>query len=221
MFRLLLRVFIGGLGLAACRQAEPRAAPETVQVARTREGAPFAYERIALDTTRPPGTIVDSVFPMPEMMRRFREGLPAVTALADAPASREALVEQFVQALASQDRPALGRLTLSRAEFAWLYFPATSDFTTPNGLPPTLRWTQLTLASEKGIGRALDRMGPSLTLERLECPRPPVPMGPARLHVDCTVRIRKSDRSLFTGRLFGPILEYAGHFKFTGYSNQM
>jgi hypothetical protein len=221
MFRFSLSTAIALLGLVACTKAEPQVAADSATIALTPEGAPYAYERIPLDTTRLPGTIVDSVFPMPEMMRRFRDGLPEVTALVGAPTSRQALVEAFVTALATRDVPTLGRLTLSRAEFAWLYYPATSDYTRPNGLPPTLRWNQLTLASEKGIGRALDRMGPGLTLEQLDCPNPPVSMGPAVLHVECMVRIRMSDKSLFTGQLFGPILEYAGGFKFTGYTNRM
>jgi hypothetical protein len=221
MRQLLLPVSLAAFGLSACAPSEPRATADSAVIAQTAEGAPFAYERIPLDTSREPGTIIDSVFPMPEMMRRFRAGLPEVTALVDAPTSRQALVEQFVAALAARDVAALGRLTLSRAEFAWLYYPVTSDFTQPNGLPPTLRWTQLTLASEKGIGRALDRMGPGLSLQRLDCPNPPVTMGPATLHVDCTVRISKADGSLYSGQLFGPILEYAGHFKFTGYTNRM
>lgn len=212
-------------GLAGCGRSDaPRGVPnaETVAVL-TPEGTPYAYSRIALDTTRKSGGVIDSVFPMPEMMRRFRVNLPELRALDGGAASRQALATEFVAALSSRDKATLGRLTLSRAEFAWLYFPITPNAARDNGLPPTLMWDQITLASEKGIGRALDRIGGrgALTLERLDCPKPPVTQGPATLHEDCTLVLRNADGAEYKGRLFGPILEYGGRFKFIGYTNDM
>ncbi len=212
-------------GLAGCGPtAEPLEKPSTDKVVLvTPEGSPYAYPRIPLDTTRTPGSVIDSVFPMPEMLRRFRANLPELRALNGGATSRQALATAFVAALASRDKPTLGQLTLSRAEFAWLYFPTTPNAARDNGLPPTLMWDQITLASEKGIGRALDRIGGrgALTLERLDCPNPPVTQGPATLHDGCTVVLRQVDGTEFKGRLFGPILEYAGRFKFIGYTNDM
>jgi hypothetical protein len=160
---------------------------------------------------------------MPEMLRRFRAGLPEVRDLAGGATSRTALAEQFVAALGARDKAALGMLTLSRAEFAYVYFPTTPDASQPNGLPPTLRWDQITLASEKGIGRALERIGGrgALTLVMLDCPNAPISQGPVTVHDGCTVRLRLADGSEFNGRLFGPILEHARRYKFIGYSNDM
>jgi hypothetical protein len=219
-------LLLAASSLVACagRDSQPAASESTaVTTATTASGTPYAYDRIPLDTSRRPDAVIDSVFPMPEMLRRFRVGLPAVRTLDGGAPSRQALVAQFAAALAAQDKATLGRLTLSRAEFAYLYFPHTPDAELPNGLPPTLRWDQITLSSEKGIARALDRIGGkgALTLTRLDCPNPPVSQGPVTLHDGCTVRLTKADGSEFNGRLFGPILEYAGRFKFIGYSNDM
>ena len=185
-------------------------------------GVSYAYDRVPLDTTRRSDAVIDSVFPMPEMLRRFRDGLPALTALDGGASSRQDLALQFVAALSARDTRTLGRLTLSRAEFAWLYFPNTPDALMPNCLSPQLRWTQITLNSEKGISRALERVGGSpLTLAALDCPNPPVTTGAIALHDACTVALNKTDGTSFRGRLFGPIIESGGRFKFVGYSNDM
>jgi hypothetical protein len=209
--------------IVACTAREqPATRVDSSRAAVTPEGTPYAYERIALDTTRPPGTIIDSVFPIPEMIRRFRTGLPETSVLSDGEPTRQALVTRFIMALSRKDRSVLGRLTLSRAEFAYLYFPNTPDATNPNGMPPTLRWDGIMRNSEKGATRALSRVGgQSLTLEALDCPNAPVSSGAMRLHHGCTVRINQADGSVFNGRLFGSIIEIAGRFKFVGYSNDM
>ena len=159
---------------------------------------------------------------MPEMIRRFRSGLPELTALQGGELSRQALITRFVAALAASDKVTLGQLVLSRAEFAYLYFPNSSDAAMANGLPPQRRWDQVTLRSEKGIGRALTRVGGKpLTLENFDCPNPPVTTGPMKLHTGCTVRLQQSGGEKFAGPLFGSIIEYAGRFKFVGYANDM
>lgn len=206
---------------AAC--ARGRDGQATVaESAAPASGVTYAYERRPLDTTRAPGTIVDSVFPMPEMLRRFRSGLPETRALTGGAGSPEALVRRFIAALSARDRTALGQLALSRAEFAWLYFPATPDAEQDTGMPPTLRWDAVTRNSETGITRALTRVGgQALTLQSLDCPAPARAVGTMRLHEGCTLRLSLADGGRFTGRLFGTIVEIDGRFKFVGYSNDM
>jgi hypothetical protein len=230
LFRLLmlslrtLAVLCLSSALASCNGSKPSGAADSAAaaVARDTNGVPFAYERVSLDTSRTPGTIIDSVFPMPEMIARFRTGLPQLAAMQGGELSRQALVSRFVAALAASDKTALGQLAISRAEFAYLYFPNSSDAAMPNGLPPQRRWDQINLRSEKGIGRALTRLGGKpLTLDSFDCPNPPVTTGLMTLHDGCTVRLHRADGEKFAGPLFGSILEYAGRFKFVGYANDM
>jgi hypothetical protein len=210
--------------LAGCQPSAegPRTDSGAAAMARTETGAPYAYERVALDTTRPPGTIIDSVFPMPEMIRRFRIGVPEVQSLTGGAESPRALVDRFVEALATKNTRALGAMTLSRAEFAWIYLPAVTDSSDSRAMPPALRWDNLLLPSEKGIARALDRIGgKALRVNALTCPSPATRRQAVVLHERCVVDLSSTDGAAFRGRLFSAIVEYHGQFKFLGYSNDM
>ena len=218
----IVAALAGAVIAAACSKTSPSSDASATVAARDTNGVPFAYQRIPLDTSHTPGATIDSVFPMPEMVKRFRSGLPRLSSLQGGDASRQALVTHFVSALAASDRITLGQLVLSRAEFAWLYYPNSRDATMPNGLPPQRRWDQVTLNSEKGIGRALTRLGGKpITLESLDCPNPPVTTGAQKLHDGCTVKLTLADGTTFSGPLFGSIIEYAGRFKFVSYTNDM
>lgn len=211
--------------LAGCARVERPSTESAAAVSTTAvtpSGSPYAYERLPLDTTHPPGTTIDSVFPMKEMIRRFRDGLPDVTALHGGESSRQALITAFTGALAARDTRTLGTLALSRAEFASLYFPNTLDATRDAGLPPQRKWDQIVLNSEKGIARALSRLGGGpLTLVSLDCPNPPITSGLMKLHEGCVVHLTRGSEAVFNGRIFGSIIEFAGRFKFVGYSNDM
>ena len=217
-------VAVVGLAIVACtsRADASRTARDATLPARAPDGTVYAYDRLSLDTTRAPGSVIDSVFPMPEMIRRFQRGLAPVTALRGGARSRQQLVAAFIGALATRDKSRLGTLVLSRAEFAYVYFPNAPDGVNPNGLPPTLRWDGIVRNSEKGVARALTRIGGKpLTLESLDCRSAPVSTGATTLHDGCTVRIVARDGTRFDGRLFGSIIEYAGRFKFVSYTNDM
>ncbi|HYW51657.1 MAG TPA: hypothetical protein VE861_13675, partial [Gemmatimonadaceae bacterium] len=71
--------------LTACGETAPAARADSTNAATAPGGAPYAYDRIVLDTTRPPGTVIDSTFPMPELIRRFRIGLADPQGLVDGP----------------------------------------------------------------------------------------------------------------------------------------
>ena len=217
-----ITIFLLALALAACAAEKSPSVTNTTVTARDTTGAPFAYERMPLDTTHVPGTVIDSVFPMPEMIRRFRLGLPSLSALQRSEMSQSGLVKRFVTALAASDKITLGQLVLSRAEFAFLYFPNSRDALVDNGLSPQRRWDQITLNSEKGIARALTRLGGKpLALESFACPTPPVKSGMMTLQDGCTLKLRLADGSGFSGPLFGSVIEYAGRFKFVSYTNDM
>ncbi len=209
-------------GQAACVRDDFSKKAPNASAARSTDGTAYAYKRIDLDTMRITNQNIDSAFQIADAVRRFRQDLPEPAGLVDGAPSRQALAEAFVAALSAKDTKTLGQLAMSRAEFAYLYYPMSSDAMAPNGMPPTLRWDLLTLTSEKGIGRALERLGGrALTLVSLDCPNPPATIGALTQHDSCTIQIARADGSIFNGVLFGSILELDSHFKFIGYANDM
>jgi len=167
-----------------------------------------------------PGTYVDSILPPEEEMRRFREGLAEPSALSGGEPSRNALVRAFVRAVERSDTAAVRRMIVSRAEFAWLYYPSTGFTHAPRQMSPALLWFLMTQDSEKGIGRLLDRRGGSrLGYVSTHCGPAPRVEGRNRLWDHCRVTLRK-ERETKTERLFGTIIERDGRFKFLSYKNE-
>jgi len=186
-----------------------------------REAAPVA----AADSTRPwaqPGDVIDSILPMAEYQRRFREGLVEVKVLEGGAESPEALARGFLAAISARDTAALRRMVLSRAEFAWLLFPDHRYSEPPYELDPAIFWMQVTAENGKGLERVLQRYGGSpITLQRLECTADTLQMlrGPTTLLGPCTVRYRTAD-STISRRLFGSVIARDGRVKFVSYANE-
>ena len=163
-----------------------------------------------------PGTFVDSILPPEEEERRFREGLADPGVLAGGAESREALVRAFVRAVEWADTAAARRMILSRAEFAWLYYPSTEFTRAPKRMSPALLWFLTMQESEKGIGRLFARRGgQALGYVSSRCAPEPRVEGANRLWDRCTVTLRNGD----SARLFGTIVERGGRFKFVSYQN--
>jgi hypothetical protein len=165
----------------------------------------------------------DSIFPMDEHIRRFRAGLrdqPAT--LVGGAASRAELVERFVRAVESHDTASLRTMVLSRAEFAYLYYPTSRSSRPPMQQSPALVWFQIQQNSEKGIVRALRRHGGRpLGYVTHECEPQPTREGENVLWEVCSLErvLPSGDRS--SGRWFGSIIERNGHFKFISYANDL
>jgi hypothetical protein len=159
---------------------------------------------------------------MPELLRRFREGLgPAPEALAGGAGSREALVRRFVRAVETRDSAAFRAMMLTRAEFAYLYFPESPLARAPYEAPPALLWFQMTEGSNKGAGRLLARLGGRpLGYAGYRCPDAPARQGANRVWERCTVRVVRAPGDTVDRRLFGSIVERAGQFKFASYANE-
>ena len=170
---------------------------------------------------RKPGDKIDSILPMPEYLRRFREGLTEPAEFQGGAASREALARRFLSAVSAHDSGAFAALMISRAEFAWLVFPHHIYAAPPYELDPEIFWMQLTAGSAKGLGRSLERLGGrALALQALDCRRDTLQVrgGPVRVWSSCGIRYREGDR-LRTARLFGSIVERGGRFKLLSYAN--
>jgi hypothetical protein len=168
------------------------------------------------------GGVVDSILPIDEQLRRFRENLPVADSLQHAAASRDALVREFLKAVSASDTVALNRLVLDRSEFAYLYYPTAAISKPPYEAPPQLLWGQILQASNDGLPRVLARAaGQSLTLSRVACADSIVSEGANRLHNACTVTVSIGRGAPVEARWFGTIIERDGRFKFIGYGNAL
>jgi hypothetical protein len=168
-----------------------------------------------------PGYIVDSILPMEEHLRRFRVGLnEAPTVLGGTARSKEQLVRLFVRALERSDTAGLVRLSVTRAEFAYLVFPESPISAPPYAQAPDLVWMRLATASATGLERLLARLGGSpLGYKSLSCAELPIAEGANRIWKDCTVRFAQSGAAARTLELFTGIIEREGRFKILSFAN--
>ena len=178
----------------------------------------------AFDAERPwrqPGDVIDSILPMEEHERRFREGLPVVTAFTGGEASREALAQRIVEAVSAQDTAALRTVLVNRAEFAWLVFPDHVYRRPPYELDPGTFWMQVQQGSAKGMARLLERHGGRpMQIRELQCERDTLQFvpGPLRAWRGCVLEYQAGD-SLLARQLFGTVVQLGGVVKLLGYSN--
>ena len=174
-------------------------------------------------SSAPARTIVDSILPPAEEMRRFRvNGGPVRTTLTGGAVSREALARAFVQALTTHDTAMIRSLVIDHIEFADLYYPASRYARPPFRTPVGLIWTQIQLNSEKGITRAMSRLGGQpLRFVGVACASPPESVGAARIDSRCTTTYVEPGGDTISRRLFGAIVQIDGRAKFLSYSNDM
>lgn len=168
----------------------------------------------------PPGTIIDSILPPGESLRRFQSDLPVVTELADASRSRDKLVSDFIKALQRADTVALARLRVSKPEYAFLYFPSSVYSRKPYELPPDVAWLLSEQNSQKGAIRLLRRLsGRDLHFDGYACGTSAREQGNVFWR-DCQVSYVDPASSVrVTRRLFGAIMQREGRYKFLSYAN--
>ena len=176
------------------------------------------------DTAHPwrkPGDKIDSILPMPEYLRRFRQGLSEPAGLTGGATSRNELARRFLAAVTARDTAAFAALVVNRAEFAWLVFPQHRYHNPPYELDPEVFWLQVTAGSAKGLHRTLERYsGARLAMINIDCERDTLQLtsGPARLWSSCAVRYHVGD-STETRKLFGSIVERDGRMKLLSFAN--
>lgn len=158
---------------------------------------------------------------MAAALEQFREGLPETDTLAHASTSRDDLVGRFVAALEAADTSAFGSMMISRAEFAWLYYPSTKHTRPPYEMEAELLWFFIIENGNKGVGRALREFGGQrLGHEGYRCAAQPEVEGRNRLWQGCVLRLGGRD-GVTEKRLFGTILEREGKFKFVSFANDL
>jgi hypothetical protein len=111
-------------------------------------------------------------------------------------------------------------MTLTQAEFAWLYYPTVPSGLSETGLRPQLMWMMLQENSRKGLQVALDSLGGKpLARARYRCEGPDT-QGNNRIWYPCVfTRIEGPDTVRY--RLFGPIIERAGRYKLVSLANTL
>ena len=164
---------------------------------------------------------VDSAIPIPEALRRFREGLPKVVRLTGGYPSREKLVGAFVRAVETRGHRGAAQMVLRKDEFAWLYYPASPLSRPPYELPPELMWFQMQGESERGATRLLaERAGEPLRYTRHLCGAPRTE-GELRVYPNCQLFRMTAQGDSVSERLFGLIAEQRGTYKFVSYANRL
>jgi len=209
---ILIRVVavLSVLGSPACKDAGAKtAATDAITVGLAVEHAP---------------THIDSILPIEEEVRRFRATVAERPDGLDSGATRDRdrLVSDFIERLERRDTAALASALLTKAEFAYLYYPYTRFTAPPSELPPALLWFQITQNGSTGLTRLLRTWaGRDLGYQGYDCAPEPRAEGPNRLWERCTVRLSGPDGAATTRRLFGTILERDGRFKFVSFANDL
>jgi hypothetical protein len=166
-------------------------------------------------------TTIDSIVPRDVALARFREGTPEVTELTGGASSRNALVRRFVRALTAGDTATLSSLTLTRAEFAWLYYPTTPQGLPPYDLAPGLMWSMLDMNGHRGLSAALDAYRGRVTrYVGHSCDTVVSRERANTVYGPCTVRLAV-DHDTVQERLFGAIISRGGRFKFVSLANKL
>jgi hypothetical protein len=161
---------------------------------------------------------VDSVLPREVELQRFRADLPEVAALSGGAPSRDALVAAVVRGIESGDTTALAALVLSRAEYAWLYYPTSAQGLPPYDLAPSLYWFMLEGRNRQGLSFfAQERSGRPLRVVGYDCGNMVTTEGANRLHGPCVVRRLQAPGDTATERYFSQIIERDGVFKVVTY----
>lgn len=168
-----------------------------------------------------PGYVVDSILPIEEELRRFRAGLgDPPRGLSNGASSRDALVASFLEALESADTAALARLTITRAEFAYLVYPSSQYVEGPYRQAPGLAWMRHSAVSGTGLTRLLARMGGRAVPQAdYRCAEPASIEGENRLWTECRLSVVRSATDTAWVQLFGGIIEREGRFKILSYAN--
>src|SRR5690606_17827531 len=98
----------------------------------------------------------------------------------------DALLRRYWATLVRGDSLSLTPLVLSKAEFAYLYFPESDE--PDNGMQPHVSWLLLSNNSGRGLVRALTRAADQdSTLLGTTCSQAPSTAGVNRLHGPCAV----------------------------------
>jgi hypothetical protein len=168
-----------------------------------------------------PGYVIDSVFTPEENLRRFQATVtaPSGNRVSGGAPSTDALLRRYWALLAAGDTLGMTPLIVSRAEYAYLYFPESVEGA--SGMPPAVGWELIVRQSGRGLSRALfqAQRGPA-PIVRTICSDEPRVMGKSKLYGPCGVVIRRdgTEETLWIAK---SLLERDGVHKLLGLQNEL
>ena len=162
--------------------------------------------------------VVDSVIPRAEALRRFREGLPEVQKFEGGASSRDALLRAVAAAVAARDTAALRTLALSRAEFAWLYYPTATQGLPPYDLAPALYWFTTETRSHSALAKLLEGGDPARRFVAGDCGGAPTTEGMNRVWGPCLLTLAPASGAPVKLRYLSLVVEREGVWKVLQYS---
>ena len=209
------------LGAVACERAPEDGRPAGVDPSMVERRSDGLWIPSQDSLRKTPGYVIDRVFTPEENLRRFRADLaaPANGRLSGGAPSSDALIRRYWTLLVAGDTLAMTPLIVSRAEYAYLYFPESIEGT--SGMPPAVGWELIVRQSGRGLTRALfqAQRGPA-TLVRTVCTDTPRTMGKNTLYGPCGVVIRR-DGVEETVWIAKSLVERDGVHKLLGLQNDL
>jgi hypothetical protein len=122
-----------------------------------------------------------------------------------------------VRAVETRDSTELAEMLVNAAEFITFYYPESKYTRPPYRQKPSLRWFLMATASSQGAARVWQRHGGlPLAYAGYRCDPVPEVVGHNRIWTNCVVTLQRGPEKL-ERRLFGPILERDGEYKFLSY----
>jgi hypothetical protein len=172
--------------------------------------------------TRRSAAVVDSVVAPDVALARFRAGLTEPAGLTGGAPTRDSLFALALAALTARDTAAIRDLTLTRAEFAWLYYPTNPQAAPPYDLDPQLMWFLLLGNSENGLREALSTYGGRpLRYRDGRCEGDSSVQGANALWGPCWLGFNEVGGNKREDRLLGLVIRRAGRYKIVSWSNKL
>jgi hypothetical protein len=166
--------------------------------------------------------VVDSVVPRDVALTRFRAGLVEPESLVGGVGSRDSLLAGYLGALAQRDTATLIRLAMTKAEFAWLYYPTNPRSLPPYDLDPDLMWFLQVGNSDNGLREALNVYGGRrLRYLGARCDADSSVQAANVLWGPCWIRFVRSPADTIEDRLVSMVIRRDGRFKIVSYANKI
>lgn len=173
---------------------------------------------------RIPGYVVDSIFPPPEALRRWKAKLggEGPTALAGGAPTALALFRAYAAGLAAGDRAAVDSLTITEREFAWLYYADSPE--AGQRLMPAVAWEMMQLRAGAGLARARElvlRDGGTAEVSAVRCGPTAIPVGTGTMRGPCVAVLRRPGGARDSVSLARFVLERDGRVKLMSFANDL